>query len=132
MEFLEIELIWEVVQEALIFNLELFDLVLEDLLYSKLLKNGFVKIGTGRLTIYEGISRVGGKYVQKGKKVIVMNGGNAEFNDPLNALEGLQLFSSEKLIVGGFEGQSKVVHFNNNTWLRFTCGQDIKGNTFGR
>ncbi len=94
-------------------------------------------IGTGRLTIYEGISNVGGKYVPKGKKVIVMNGGSEEFNSPLKALEGLQSFSSKKLIEGGFEGQSKVVHFNNNTWLRFTCGictggQDVKGNTFGR
>ncbi len=94
-------------------------------------------IGTCRLTIYEDISNVGGKYVPKGKKVIVMNGGSAEFNAPLKALEGLQLFSSNKLIAGGFEGQSKVVHFNNNTCLSFTCGictggQDFKGNTFGR
>jgi hypothetical protein len=66
-----------------------------------------------------------------------MNGGSAEFNDPLKALEVLLLFSSKKLIVGDFEGQSKVVHFNNNTWLHFTCGiciggQDVKGNIFGR
>ena len=66
-----------------------------------------------------------------------MNGGSVEFNAPLKALEGLQLFSSNKLIAGGFEGQSKVVHFNNNTRLLFTCGictggQYVKGNTFGR
>lgn len=98
-------------------------------------------IGTGRLTIYEGIKASGGKYIPSGAAVIKMDGGYASFGTRVNMSQSLRLRgqlnyqTNSTVMINGSTAKTGTVNFNNNTYLIFKngwCigGKDVKGNVF--
>ena len=81
-------------------------------------------IGTGTLTIYEGIKAINGKYTPQGNAVIKMEKGNAVFKPPVQVSK---LYIAESTYTSGSRGGyaktlSGILTFSNQATLTFSNG----------